>query len=280
MSAEETFGATVGALEIGVMVALFLFGLVSVQTASYYRKYPNDVWQTRTLVAIIWILELAHSALTAHSVYWVTVIHYGRSETLDRFPISLIAAVFLSGIIGPAVQAFFANRVRRLTGIWAIPCICWLLCVLRCMSLFAAALTAHHSNSIPQFKNEWQWLLVSSLAISLIADIMIAGSLCCHLFYRRGSGGLFARTKRMIDRLILWAIQTGLLTSIATVTMLILFIMVANLAWLAVFLIIPQLFSNSLMASLNARASFQIVDDQVDFMGNTTFCEHIWPRAA
>lgn len=84
----------------------------------------------------------------------------------------------------------------------------------------------------------------------------------------------------MIDRLILWAIQTGLLTSIATVTMLILFIMVANLAWLAVFLIIPQLFSNSLMASLNARASFQIVDDQVDFMGNTTFCEHIWPRAA
>ncbi|GLB44885.1 hypothetical protein LshimejAT787_1802220 [Lyophyllum shimeji] len=267
----QTFGSTVGALEIGIMVELFLFGLMSVQTLQYYKKFPNDPWPTRTLVAIIWILELAHSVLTAHSVYWITFIHYGRNEALDRFPGSLIAAIFLSGIIGPAVQAFFANRVRKLTPVWAVACIIWLLCLLRSVSLLAAALIAHELDSISRFGEKWQWLLITSLAISLVADYLIAGSLCCHLFYRRGSGGIFARTKRMIDRLILWAIQTGLLTSIGTVTTLVLFLMVENLAWLAVFLIIPKLFSNSLMASLNAQASFCTVEDQVDFMGNTTF---------
>ncbi|KAF8071611.1 hypothetical protein FPV67DRAFT_884030 [Lyophyllum atratum] len=262
--ASESFDSTVGAFEIGVMVSLFLFGLVTVQTFSYYKKFPNDPWQMRTFVAIIWTLELAHTALTAHSVYWMTVINYGRSETLMDFSPSLIAAVVLSGIIGPSIQAFFAHRVHRLSRRLIIPCICWLLSVLRCISVCAVAAAAHIAGNVIDFTRNWKWLLASSLAISTVVDVLIAGSLCFYLWHGRES--TFQRTKRMVDRLIVWSIQTGLLTSIGTLTMLILFLAVANFAWIAVFFIISRLFSNSLMATLNARASLRDLNNRINFI--------------
>ncbi|RDB25520.1 hypothetical protein Hypma_006316 [Hypsizygus marmoreus] len=269
--AEETFDPTVGALEIGVMVALFLFGLVTVQTFAYYKKFPNDSWQMKTFVAAIWAMELGHNILACHSVYFVTVTKYGQPETLDRFPVSLIAAVVLSGLIGPATQAFFAYRVHRLSQQWIIPCLCWLLSFLRCLSLLAISVAAFTTDTIAHFKIKWWWLLASSLAISTAVDIIIAGSLCFYLWARRRTA--FRGTKTMVDRLIMWSIQTGLLTSIATVTMLILFLSASNFAWLAVFFIISRLFSNSLMASLNARTSFRNMQNKVEFInadGNAT----------
>lgn len=270
--APESFDSTVGAFEIGVMVSIFLFGLVTVQTFSYYKKFPNDPWQMRTFVAIIWFMELAHTSLSAHSIYWITVINYGRSESLNRFPPSLIAAVVLSGLIGPPIQAFFSHRVLRLSRRWTIPCICWFLSILRCISVLAVAGTAHRSDSITDFKQNWKWLLATSLAISTVVDVLIAGSLCICLWNQRE--GTFRRTKRLIDKLMVWSIQTGLLTSIGTATMLILFTAVDNFAWLAVFCIISRLFSNSLMASLNARASLRNFDTKINFIneeGNSTF---------
>lgn len=256
-----TFDPTVGAVEIGVMISIFLFGLVSVQTFGYYKKFSNDPWQLRTFVGVIWTLELTHCALSAHSVYWVTVTNFGRTAVLNEIPPALGASVALSGIIGPAIQAFFAHRVLRLSRSWIIPSICWLLCILRCASLLVVTGASYTSDTLLHFKHKWDWILVTSLAISTAVDVLIAGSLCYFLWKRRD--GAFARTTTVVDQLIMWSIQTGLLTSIGTVVMLILFLVVHNHAWLAVFFVISRLFSNSLMASLNARAKLRDLTQKV-----------------
>ena len=41
---------TFGALEIGVAVAIFLFGVVTVQTFMYYQRFPDDRLHFKTLV--------------------------------------------------------------------------------------------------------------------------------------------------------------------------------------------------------------------------------------
>lgn len=43
--------ATLGALEVGVLVSVFLFGMVTVQTYSYYRKFPRDMDWIKILVS-------------------------------------------------------------------------------------------------------------------------------------------------------------------------------------------------------------------------------------
>jgi len=41
---------TLGVLEIGSLLGVFLFGVVSLQTFNYYTMYPDDSWVNKTLV--------------------------------------------------------------------------------------------------------------------------------------------------------------------------------------------------------------------------------------
>src|ERR1700728_4763763 len=41
---------TLGALEIGILISLFLFGIVTVQCSVYYDRFPNDSWHIKFLV--------------------------------------------------------------------------------------------------------------------------------------------------------------------------------------------------------------------------------------
>lgn len=41
---------TVGALEIGVIISTFLFGISTVQTHTYFRRFPRDGWIIKCLV--------------------------------------------------------------------------------------------------------------------------------------------------------------------------------------------------------------------------------------
>ncbi|KAJ7136680.1 hypothetical protein C8R44DRAFT_767660 [Mycena epipterygia] len=57
----------------------------------------------------------------------------------------------------------------------------------------------------------------------------------------------------MVDTLILWTIETTMITSFAGILELILFLTRKDLAWISFYLIQPKLFSNSMLASLNNR---------------------------
>lgn len=45
-----TLANTLGVLEIGSLLGVFLFGVVSLQTFNYYTMYPDDSWVNKTLV--------------------------------------------------------------------------------------------------------------------------------------------------------------------------------------------------------------------------------------
>lgn len=43
---------SLGAIELGVLISAFMFGLFNLQVFVYYRRYPNDFWFIRILVSI------------------------------------------------------------------------------------------------------------------------------------------------------------------------------------------------------------------------------------
>ena len=49
-----TLGNTFGALEIGTLVAVFLFGLITMQTEYYFREFRGDPKWLKILVAVMW----------------------------------------------------------------------------------------------------------------------------------------------------------------------------------------------------------------------------------
>ncbi|PPQ66059.1 hypothetical protein CVT24_000241 [Panaeolus cyanescens] len=218
--------STLGAIQVGVMISLFLFGLVTAQVYIYMNRFHNDPWILKYLVPTVWILELAHTICVCHALYVITVTQYGRPQLLVVPPLSLDAAILFSGFIGPIEQGWFAYRVYRFSQRLFIPICCTILAFTRWLGSMALSIVAFHRLTIEDYMAHWSWLLTSILVVGACADVILAGSLCFYLNQWKGAG--FQRTSKLIKRLMLWTI----------------------------------VFSNSFLASLNARPVLAQLYDQ------------------
>jgi hypothetical protein len=196
-------------MEIGILISLFLFGIVTVQTSVYYDRFPKDPWHIKYLVAFVWILELGHTFLISYLIYSTTIVWYGQVEKLVKFP-SLNATIIFGAVITLTVQVFFAYRVWRIMNRSYIGVICWILSFSRFVGSIVAGAQAFESQSLVHFAHQWRWLLTTVLVISACVDVIIAISLCYFLLQHRDK--TFDRTTKVLDRLVAWTLQTGLMT--------------------------------------------------------------------
>ncbi|KAJ7186807.1 hypothetical protein C8R46DRAFT_1273682 [Mycena filopes] len=229
--AAVNFNATIGPEEVGVIVGAWMFGIFTIQAFNYFAYFPDDSKRLKFSVAGLWILELLHVILSCVGLYSTTVTHFGDGPRVLYINTAIGLSLIISSIVGPGV--FFANRVRVLGGGWIIPVFCWFLSFVRMLSLVAVCAATLTTPFIPAFKAKWDWLVLSSIAVSTTVDVVVALSF----------------TQQKIDSLLAWTINTGLLTSAASIMMLIFFVTMANFAWLTMLLVIPRLFANSMLAS-------------------------------
>ncbi|KAJ7364704.1 hypothetical protein DFH08DRAFT_1017261 [Mycena albidolilacea] len=252
-----TFNAdnTLGALLIGTLVSYALFGVTTTQVYIYYGRFPQDSWRLKSLVVAAWCCDFAHTICIAITIYTMVITNYGHPERLFVLPNSLLASIFIGSLLSFGVQLFFSFRIYALSKSFWVPCICWALSLFRFVPP-NVILFVFGRGPAAQFLGRFGPLFDAIWAASAANDLLIAGTLVI-LLYRRRNAGLES-TVAMVDQLIAWTIETGVVTSIASLLMLIVFIALpSTFAWLAIFVVIPRLFSNSLLASLNSRAALR-----------------------
>ncbi|KAJ7105851.1 hypothetical protein C8R44DRAFT_886312 [Mycena epipterygia] len=247
-------GPTIGALQVGVVFAVFLFGAVTVQVAVYHVRFPNDPSLLRGMVALVWCLDFGHTVAICNAMYIITVVQYGHPELLAIVPDSLNLAIILSGFIGPMEQVWFAYRVYKFSKRYYLPVFCTVLSVTRACGSVALGTIALQRMPILVFVNKWGWLIIFLLMIGALTDIILVAALCYPLSTWRGDG--FIRMNHLINRLMRWSIETGLVTSVGATALLICFITKPETYnWIAISVVLSKLFSNSLLFSLNVRES-------------------------
>ncbi|KAJ7610515.1 hypothetical protein FB45DRAFT_942621 [Roridomyces roridus] len=132
----------------------------------------------------------------------------------------------------------------------------WILCsviILLSLFFFAAVVRMFQLQELALFY-KFQWISSAGLACASMADVLIAVSLCWYLMKTRT--GLQTKTDSIVTRLILYAINTGLLTSVVVLMDMICFLtMPDNLIHLSFNIMVGKLYSNSLLATLNFRNS-------------------------
>ncbi|KAF9554442.1 hypothetical protein CPC08DRAFT_712905 [Agrocybe pediades] len=102
-------------------------------------------------------------------------------------------------------------------------------------------------------------ILVNALAAA--GDVLIAASLCALLHFSRTG---FQRSDTMINKLIMFSVNTGVLTSLCAVASLISITVAGNtFLYIAFFFCIGRLYTNSLLATLNARKSIRGAGDAI-----------------
>ncbi|KAJ7867138.1 hypothetical protein B0H13DRAFT_2352019 [Mycena leptocephala] len=252
---------TVGALEIGILVSYVLFGVTTTQTYIYYSRFPHDPKKLKALVAFVWVCEMAHALCLGYTLYVDTISEYAHPErVLGAPPKSFTAAIFLSGLIGTCVQAFFSFRIYGLSKTLYIPILTWGMAFLRLVLNAVIFFEVLGLTSVDISEEKWQWLLTATWSISAANDLTVTAALAVLLFRQRRTA--HKRTAAVVDKLILWTIETGMLTSSASVVMLACYAtMKHNFIWAGVFSVVPRLFSNTLLASLNSRTILRALNE-------------------
>ncbi|KAJ3991803.1 hypothetical protein F5050DRAFT_1812124 [Lentinula boryana] len=140
--------------------------------------------------------------------------------------------------------------------------------------MLSAQLITVATKSLKEFMDKWEWLMFTVLILRAIADVLISGSLVYHLV--RCRHGTLKSTVAIVDKLILWSIETGIVTSMLGFLSIILYLTLkTTYAWLALLMFIPKgqasfihswtsivshpetVFSNAMLANMNSRVELQ-----------------------
>ncbi|KAF8266935.1 hypothetical protein EI94DRAFT_1786657 [Lactarius quietus] len=190
--------------------------------------------------------------------FWYLVLNYGNVEALNSSVWALNIQMIFIVIIGAAVQSFviphtlqlaifpkvgsyYARQVHILnkSNIFSI---------FIAFGLFYSAkqIAIKQSSSL----NAVTWVSCVGLTADVVADLLIAGSMCWSLYHRKTR---FAKTDFKIMALMTYGMISGLLTSILGVATIITFAVTNPLISLALFWVMSKCYVNSLLALLNSR---------------------------
>ncbi|KAF9451746.1 hypothetical protein P691DRAFT_662638, partial [Macrolepiota fuliginosa MF-IS2] len=223
-----------------------------------------DVWYIKYLVGFVWIFDTIHQCLICHTVYFYVISNFNNPTVLTDMVWSILLEVLFNGLVGFLVQAFLTLRVWRLSN--NNPFITGAIVSVSMLSIRSSAPHSKLTRSL-QFQTweELKALKGLSVTVNILAvapDVLIAGSL--FYFLQRSRTG-FKKSDTMITRLIVFTVSTGVFTSICAIASL-----VSILAWghtliyVAFYFSLGKLYSNSVLATLNARLTIRGLGEDSD----------------
>ncbi|KAI9443521.1 hypothetical protein H4582DRAFT_1202719 [Lactarius indigo] len=242
---------TYGCTFIGLVISIMLFGITTLQTWIYYWQYGRrDPKALKLLIGVIFILDAVHTVLCIYSIYWYLVLNFGNVEILGYNMWAMNVQVDVNALVDYLVQLYYARRVYIVGGSIIIP----IIIVIFGTACFALGFVFTVRAAALRFWSRYTALVPVTcigLGSGVVADILIAGSMCWFLYHKRTG---FARTDSMILTLMTYSINSGLLTSVLTCAVLISFATAnSSMYWQLFFWPMGKFYANSLLAMLNSR---------------------------
>ncbi|TFK59065.1 hypothetical protein BDN72DRAFT_851470 [Pluteus cervinus] len=245
------FDTTLGALLIGGLLAMALWGVTCVQTYNYFTRGSRDRPAFKLMIGFLLALDTFDSTLNGHILYYYMVSHY-----LDPFALlsptwSIIIHVAVTSISNWIVRSMFARRVWRLSN-KNIVLTTWIMAISTADLVVGLFITvkAFGIQSFPDL-SKISHIMYLNFAVSTVSDISLSLALC-YLLRRSRTG--FPKTDSILRILMLYTVNTGLLVAIDETVGLITYVtMPDNLIFLGFYLLLSKLYLNSYLAMLNAR---------------------------
>ncbi|KAI0043266.1 hypothetical protein FA95DRAFT_1609528 [Auriscalpium vulgare] len=251
---------SMGMILIGLVIDSILYGIMTFQTYQFYTNDERDRWLLRSLVALLWVLDTLQLTLLCHAVYHFLILNYGKPDMLEYSIWSLDLEVAPTVIVTFIVRCFFTARVWHLSDRKQI--LVFIIMVFSFaqlgVGLAVCVFTTEEFDKLPDYK---AICLVHLVPISLqqasavIADILISVPL---VYYLSKSKTGVDRTNSLINRLIVWSINTALITGVVELAQLLVWVgMTRTLIFMPFHLIIAKLFTNCMLAMLNGRKTLR-----------------------
>ncbi|PAV15935.1 hypothetical protein PNOK_0879300 [Pyrrhoderma noxium] len=242
---------TLGALFIAVTFAMALWGIATLQMYWYYDNYIKDPLWIKLFVFLVWALDTAHQALITHAAYVYLVTNFDNPAILTTVIVTLEVMVLVSALVSLLVQGFLLFRVYRLSNknmylVGVLALMSWAQFI-AFVYFFYRGVNLGSWLLIPTIN----WLTKTANSLSTITDVSISATLI-FLLHRSRTG--YKRSDSMINRLIVFTVNTGAVTSICALCVIIcVSLSPDSLIYVAFYVCTSRLYTNTLLATLNAR---------------------------
>ncbi|GBE86423.1 hypothetical protein BKA93DRAFT_549242 [Sparassis latifolia] len=243
-----------GGMFIEISLAAMLYGITTAQAYLYWWNFPNDVKIIRRTVLLIWLLETLHTAFCLHMMYHYVITGFGNLVTASLIIWSAGATVFTEVTIAAFAQGFFIRRIWILSHksiiVTAIPSV--LLFIRVCMSYATGVLTWTTATWKEFDQNKGSFFTVTcGLSFAAATDLAVAVIL---IYYLQSSRTGFQGTDHLIRSMQSYVVNSGALTMVVSISIVLTFIFVKNsLVFAGLVQVQGKLYANSFLATLNAR---------------------------
>ncbi|KAF8334896.1 uncharacterized protein EI90DRAFT_3014748 [Cantharellus anzutake] len=184
----------VGGFISGLVFQGMLLGSITIQVFLYHRRFPEDPIFLKLVVAFLWIVSIwafiFRFSLLAKSTAWYDTVYQ-------------ISATICSSV----VQLYFALRLYRLSESTWLP----MLITLLTLGQVAVWAEANINRGVESSILHERHLVTVWLTLEAAEDLLIAFAMTYFLQKRRTG---FRLTDRVLRKLTVYAINTGLLTSV------------------------------------------------------------------
>ncbi|KAI5121953.1 hypothetical protein M0805_002024 [Coniferiporia weirii] len=242
-----------------------LWGAATVQLFYYYSiSSREDEWWLKAQVFIVWALDTIHQAFIVRFAYTNLITEFGNIASIGSMQSTMMDTIILTAFICAIVQVFFVLRIWRFSGHnLAIAGVAVAFVMAQfIVTVVAFAISYRFTNAL-QIENVFNLQDVADIIVALV-DGFIAGTLIYLLHSKRSK---FARTDTVIKRLIIYTMSTGLTTGVCVMAMMIFGKLWSDTYIYSLFyLMLPRLYTNSMLATLNVRESLR--EGLVDGTGN------------
>jgi hypothetical protein len=235
----------------GALATMLLYGVICMQTFRYWQAYEHDKKILKCLVASICILETVHTALTVYAVEFYLIMHFGDVTNLEYAVWGMPASYVIGFIIAYAVNICFIWRILQLSQKrWIAICFV-ILATIRCGFGLANCSLSFYYPMWKIFREHVFPTMVVGWVLSAVVDSAIAFTLCLYLRKRRTG---MNQTDSILNRLLLYSINTGAVTSFCAILVVVMFLSLPNnLAFIGFVQVQSKLYAISFLASLNTR---------------------------
>ncbi|KAM5541173.1 hypothetical protein V8D89_005102 [Ganoderma adspersum] len=242
---------------VGLVVGTAIYGITLLQTYIYFHNNGQDSVRMKSFVALLFVLDTISLILAVDACYEYVVTDFGNALLLLNIPRSLALENAFTATIRMLTQCFLAHRVWALSE-GNIPLVSSI--IILALGSFAPSIVM----SVDIYKDRYIFSLGSTESriltgvadgLSVLCDIIIVAALSYYLHSKRTG---FKRTNSMIDRLIIYAVNRGVLTTICQAGHLIAFVALPDRFIFLVFALLEgKLYTNTFLATLNAQKSMR-----------------------
>ncbi|KAJ7614841.1 hypothetical protein FB45DRAFT_936177 [Roridomyces roridus] len=237
---------------LGMFFNYALHGALTVQVYQYYCMFPHDNKSVKLIVCFVYLPELAETSMLTFTGYTTFGSGYGHSPMPTHPTATWIAQWIVTPLIPTIVQLFYTHRLYSVSGSKTLGAIVLVLSCIEFGAATVAAILQYFGSAAGSAGLKVTTMLSVSLSVCAACDILLAVAMSYHL----KKGAIISTAMRnTLSRILLYTIHTGTITTLTAVVQIFLVIELPSHGYFQTGSYVSvKLYSNSLLALLNARA--------------------------